>query len=137
MPNLKHLIFTIAASVCCACSSVPAQPERLSEATQADVYDASCGGTVSCPYVGPCADWTYSVADDGTNSTVNATWSSPYWGTCSGSVVDPDLADAGTVVDGVSFTCGSSTISFGIDRATSVVYIHADPPGFAWTPSCQ
>jgi len=96
----------------------------------------SCSGAQACaasPDGGTCATWTFS-AQDGCTLAGAAASIDLFGAPCSGSGI--------TVPDGgmpqVAVPCGSSSATFGYDRATGVLYIHVDSPQgtFDWTPNC-
>ncbi len=112
------------------------------DAGKSNVFDASCSGTVACPGVDPCADWSYVIVDDGTTSHATANVKLRY-GTneqcvnASDGPTMPMLAPS----DAVALQCGGGSWSFSIDRSSLIVYIVHDPmtgdPPLSWTPACK
>lgn len=102
-------------------------------------FHATCLGTVDCPDMAACADWKYTVDDDGTTTVVNAGVDVAASGmTCSDQVQYATSQDAGLQVSGnIMFPCGTQTWSFGIDRQTQLVYVKEMTMGYSWTPPCQ
>lgn len=106
------------------------------------VFTASCGGVLDCPQTGPCATWTYDVLDDGSSSNASASLVVTIGdGDSCNAVSSGDSLPTGEVTDKVVFDCFNVTWTFGINRQSMLVYIHASPsepgPGWDWTPSCN
>lgn len=102
-------------------------------------FFAQCQGTVDCPDMASCADWEYSVEDDGTTTMITAkvTLADPSL-SCSDQTQYATSEDDGLQVAGnIMFPCDLQTWAFGIDKATKLVYVKEMTQGYSWTPECQ
>lgn len=103
-------------------------------------FQATCKGTVICQGIGACADWAYSVADNGPNTNVGATVTplipNPPPQACSATVTNFGSVQTANIV---SFMCGGGTWTFDLDRSTMIVYIKQEGTGpvLSWTQPCQ
>lgn len=102
-------------------------------------FFASCSGTVDCPGMLACADWEYTITDNGTTTIVTAHVASVDWGLdCSEQSQYATSDDLGEqVVGNIVFPCETTTWSFGTDKVTGLVYVKELTTGYSWTPPCK
>lgn len=102
-------------------------------------FSTTCAGTVDCPGAPACADWEYTINDDGVTTVVDAsvTLLSPGM-TCSDQTQYASSIDTGVQVAGnIMFPCDTQEWMLGIDKSTSLVYVKELTMGYSWTPPCK